>query len=820
MDEAAKKAAPPGPSQPADPNAPAPAPVDSTPQEEPEDPGPQNLKDLIKESFIDSKTWNRMLQITLLVAGIYGLLISVKGQTFLPLPGLLGALALVLTAVLDALYIKRFKEKHENVEVIARFVLAGMLTLMAIVFAIEFARRFDVSYNKVMMLASAVAIALVFAINFFLYIAKNKEKIVADLYMFAAVALGFCALFTFYVYYVAVSIVLAALSMMALIASITNDPLKDDERFGTRVSVLVLVSLMFLAILGYASTIFFIENTAKVISGPVTDDYRIKPTNLGWSGDSWSFDYSLYDTKKKEGKVGIINALSLGVTELPPKNQEDLKLPKFTDAAVWNKNGSCLVLTAGDEEKGPRNIWAVALNLSLVEQEKNKAAKEKEEKEKAEKEAREKEGLVGELKEEIMLDKERLSKEPEKTEVKLRTKEDDKYNRPVGKPKVLLADMNLIVDKMCMPITHRTAWSPDGRKFCFAAKDENSEDYNIWSADVKSQEITKLTKGKNKVMPLWSPSGEKILWCSKTDSYTYLKVSDFNGKNARELSIDRKKDRALFPLWNAEESKVIYIKNNKFIVMNANATNQQELSRETFPKSPYWLTEAKKKVRLEFTESGTIWRVWTMDPDGKKVKNIFTEVCEELAQPKWSYDGKQVALAAFYKDKTSSVFRLNKDGSMRAPLYTTDAHVTELEWANSSERLAFLAKREAGEKHEENVEELWVMENDGTDPRITYETEGKLNNISWNDLGNRIAFDETVNRIYFLPAVTAVKVSEVKGDEVTTSLLPYEFYGQYPTWSQDGQVLAYVSWNKNWTPGIGIGIGYGLGYRVWAAQLE
>lgn len=845
MDEAAKKAE----AAAADGTAPAvegAAAVDTTPQEPPEEPGPQNIKELIKQSFIDSIVWNRIIQLLFVAVGAFGLYIAVEGQDFLALPGFLGGLALILASVFDIYIIKKFRAKYEKLEITARIALAIVLGLMTVTFAVEIydKLRMSMTVNKYILLGTMAAVVLVFSINFILYIQKNKEKLLADIYMFVSVITALLAVTVFGMNYVVVSFAIAALSMIALIASVVNDPLKDDDRLQTRLFLSGLSALLFLAVLAYAATIFFVKPLPIITYGPVTDTYKQRPVKLGWSGDSWSFDYGLYDKKEKVGRIGIINALSLGVTELPPK-EDKLKLPHNTDAAVWNKNGSSLIFTAGGEETGSRSIWAVALNLSLVEQENEKARKEKEEKEKAEKEAAEKDTLIGGLKSELKEKAETLTGAEEKHELKLRTEEDDRLNKPVGKPKVLFADMNLIVEKDCKPITHRTAWSPDGRKFCFAAKDEKSSDFNIWSADVKSQEITKLTRGFNKVMPLWSPSGEKILWCSKTDSYTYLKISDYNGKNARELDVNRARDRALFPLWNNDESRVIYVKNGRFIVMNANATNQQDLNRQTFPVSPYWLTETKKKVRLEFTESGVIWRVWTMNTEGKKVKNIFTERCESLAQPKWDYEGKTIALAANYENGTSTVFRLSKDGDMRQSLFTTKANISELEWANSSERLAFLAKHgtekeaEKNEKSnfsewlaaqfgnlfsgEENLQELWIIENDGTEPRPIYETEGQLNNISWNDLGNRIAFDETIKRPYFINPITVVKVAEARGDEEVYSLLPYEFNGQYPTWSNDGQVLAYVSWAEYWTPEISLPFlrwGISVGDRIWAAKLE
>jgi Tol biopolymer transport system component len=794
--------------------APAAAPVDQTAAAgQPEGPGPQNLKALMKESFLDSRAWNRILQLACLIAGLFGVFISIKGQEFMPLPAVLGGLAFAITVLLDIYIIKKFRKQYEKLEITARIALAIILGLLTITFGIEFFRKFGLSLNKNLIWAGLAAVVAVFAVNFFMYISKNRGKLLADIYMFVSVIMGIIALYFFYTQHVIISFVLALISMMSLVSSITKDPLKDDERYQTRLLVTSLSILMFAGIFAYSLTIFVNKPMNVITYGPITDVYNNKPQNLGWSGDSWSFDYNVFDKNKNESSIGILNALSLGITELPPGAHAEITLPKFVDEAVWNKNGGSLIFTAGDSEGGARSIWAVALNLSLVEHELEKAKKEA--REKAEQEAKDRETLQGEVKAELKKSIVKITGADKQSALNIRTKQDDETNKPVGRKKVLLADMNLIVDKQCRPVTHRTAWSPEGRKFCFAAKDHGSGGYNIWSADVKSQEITKLTSGKSKVMPLWSPAGYRILYCTKTENYSALIISDYNGSNARELSIKNKRDRELFPLWNKDESKVIYIKRSKFVVMNANATNQRDLSEATLPKSDYWLTDAKKKVKLGFNGSGTIWRVWTMNTRGEKQKNIFTERCEEMTQPKWSYDGNTIALGANYRDGSGSVWRFSKEGKLRTRLFTSNDRVAELEWANTSKRLAFLVKR-----NKPKIEELWVVENDGTEPRSLYETSGELDHISWNDLGTFIAFDETINRWYFVDPVTTVRVAEARGEDRLQDLLPYEFYGQYPTWSNDGQVLAYVSWNKYWTPFIGIGIGYGKGNRLWIAQLQ
>ncbi len=776
MDEAEKKAAESGKGEKETP-AEAGGEKSAEPKDETPEKASDDIKNTVKSSFLDSRGWNRVAQLILLAAGAYGFFDAMSGEVFESFPGaVFGGLAFVLAALLELRYLKKFAKDPEKPLWISRWALLGITGLLFLFFIVEIFRPFSIELNKIFPAALFIAVVAVFTVDFILYISKNKKKIVADTYLFVSVITGALALLVFYLYMqVIAGFGIAFISLIFLVLSLARDPLKSDGRLGGRVTAAIVAMVFFLGILGYASTVFFTTKLPAISYGPITDKFKYKPKNLAWSGDNWSLAYNFYNKKKERGKLGIINALSLGITEFPPEKEKKggmTELPRYIDRAVWNNDGSFLAFTGSDKEEGHRKIWGVSLNLSLLK----------------------------------TIDKTKGIEEGKRHLKKLRTKKEDKANMPVGRPKVLLADVGgIITDKKCDPLTHRTAWAPGGGKFVFAAH-KRGKISAIYAADTKKQEVGELTRGAYNMYPLWSPAGDRILYVTKRDSYTYLKVSNYNGSNAHELNIDkRREDRELFPLWNAAQNRVIYIKDNKLVIMHANATNQRNLSRKSLPKSGYWLTDEKKKVKLKYTDSGTIWRVRTMNTKGKNHKTIFTEVCEEMTQPKWSYDGEAVVVGANYGDH-SSLWRFGKDGELETRIYTTGHSISELEWAYSSERLAFIVKKPS-------VEELWAVNRDATKPLLLYEAhkDAAINHMSWDNEGDLIAFDESYRAWYFAPRVTSVKVVHAIGGTVY-SLFPYEFYGEYPTWSSDGQVIAYVGWNRFWLPS--------MKERIWIYQVK
>ncbi len=727
------------------------------PAAEPEQEKVEEETETEKISLLDSLTANRIFQSILIVAGLYGLFLGLSPDKFFAIPAITGGVLLTLASLYEIFINNKFKKQLSQLEMTLRYILSGVLALMTILFVVEIFKPFDQTVNKNMAAVILLLVAVIFCINFLLYLKRNKDAALSDIYMFISLILGIVSLYAFIYFYVIPSIFLAFISMVLYLIAINREPLKKDERFTIRIWTSIIIFLLFLPPLLFSLTVFIVPQLKVLNYGHVTPLYHQKLNNLSWAGNNWAFAFSFFDKKTKASKVGVVNALTLGITELVPESEKQ-PLPEFIDKPIWNKKGDFLILSGSDKKDGARHIWGVSLQPSL-------------------------------------LDEKDLSKFKKLLKDK---------TQPVGNPKVLLANIDTIIEKNTLPLVHKTAWEPTGRKFCFAGKNKETDKYNnIYVADVEKQEYKLITKGLNKIMPLWAPDGSKILYVSKTDSYTYFKVSNYDGSGAHELNINNKKDRDLFPLWNAKENRVIYIKNEKFVIMNANATNQQVLNKKSFTPSPYWLTADKKKVLLEYTDSGNIWRIWTINPDGKKNKEIFKEVCEGFTQPKWSYDSRAIAVGVNY-GKEGCIYRLDRDGKFPTKIYTTRHEIKELEWSPSSHQIAFLVKKP-------DVMELWVVNKDSTDPILLYTSKGEIENFSWDNEGKRIAFDETYREWYFIPKLTnVIVVHSIGGEE--WQILPYKFYAKNPAWSENGEMIAYIGWDKFYLPSSG--------NRIWIARIK
>jgi hypothetical protein len=586
-----------------------------------------------EKPFIDKVTAARILQAILLLGGLYGLFLAIQGQAIRALPAMLGALCLSGAVVLDALINGKLLKRADQVETIVRYALAGVFFAAAVFFAVELKKAAPMAANKAVIFSTFLVALAAYMVILFIQIKKNKQKVYSDIYTFISLACGVLALSLFYfAFWAVVAMALSLLSLVCLMVALNKETIKDDENFNSRMVMIALIFILFVPMMIFSITYFISPRLDVLNYGTVSPAYKVKPENLSWSKHSWEMAYTLTDKKKKSSSVTLLNALTLNYTEFANEEDKNLKLPMYLGMPLWNNRGDFVVFSASDKEGEPGSIWGISAQVSLLSKE--QIAK---------------------------MSKKMLSDE----------------TKPVGAPKTLITDINKIIEKKCMPLTHSTAWSPDGNNFCLSALDDKADIFDIWRVNNSKQNMNKLTREFNKIMPLWAPSGRNILYVTKQESYTYLRVSEMDGKNAHELDLRKKADRDLFPAWNSEESRTIYLKGgHKLTIMNSNATNLRPLSKDSFTPSPYWLTAQRKKMLLDYTESGIIWKIYTMEPDGRKNIKIYEERCETMTQPKWDYDGKVVAMGVNYgkesleyEDK-SCIFRLEKDGSLLTRIYT------------------------------------------------------------------------------------------------------------------------------------------------------
>ena len=244
------------------------------------------------------------------------------------------------------------------------------------------------------------------------------------------------------------------------------------------------------------------------------------------------------------------------------------------------------------------------------------------------------------------------------------------------------------------------AFSPDGRKIAFAARQRGSS-WNIWSIDAEGGNQTQVTVNDGR-SPNWHPDGRKILFLTVRQGHRKFYSIDAGGGN----------ENSLFELDDIENPS---------------------------------LSPDAKQVAFNFTKGGVI-NVATISANGGEPKQITYD--KELAGwPSWSPDARYLALEIKRGDDTHIAI-IPSNGGEPIQLTFAPGQSWPNGWSPDGDKIVFAGARDG-------VWNLWwVSRSDKRTKQLTQNT--KLNVYfrypTWSPLGNRIVseYSESKGNIYVM----------------------------------------------------------------------
>ena len=261
------------------------------------------------------------------------------------------------------------------------------------------------------------------------------------------------------------------------------------------------------------------------------------------------------------------------------------------------------------------------------------------------------------------------------------------------------------------------AKAPNTPKIVFAAwRGDNHRDIYLMNPD-GSEQVNITNHRADDVSPIWSPTGEHILFVSDRDGPRDLYLMDPDGANVRRVF--GKSARRGGPAWGPDEKQIVYNHGppgNSFIYI------------------------------------GTI--------DGKKEERVAIG-----GQPTWSPDGTEIIFrsGALNKPRRFSLLKVRTNRLTFFPFPKEPKWVRGPAWSPSGDKLAFSWNNRAEPRLEDFVfETIYIVNRDGTGLQQIIEEGQYAGNPVWSPNGNELLYDSIdANRdlqIYKISLDTGVSV--------------------------------------------------------------
>jgi len=205
------------------------------------------------------------------------------------------------------------------------------------------------------------------------------------------------------------------------------------------------------------------------------------------------------------------------------------------------------------------------------------------------------------------------------------------------------------------------------------------------------------------------------------------------------------------PSWSPDGSKIVFLSLEKdqmkggLYMINSDGTGLTSIGpwERDHLFNPSWSPVGNKVVAYGERENTGLFLV-DLDEDWTKRVQLTTQKVEHAS---WSPDGNKIAYNVYNEDKSfSSIWVMNADGSGKIQLTTDeDDFCTGPSFSYDGSKIVYLkgfTTTMPGEKPKEAINEIWVMNNDGSNKHIIYAPGDGMQLIrerAWNK-NNKIIF--------------------------------------------------------------------------------
>ena len=232
-------------------------------------------------------------------------------------------------------------------------------------------------------------------------------------------------------------------------------------------------------------------------------------------------------------------------------------------------------------------------------------------------------------------------------------------------------------------LTHNKAfdvspmWSPTGEQILFASDRDGVRDLYLMDADGKNVKRI-FGKSADRRHPTWSPDGKQIAYTRREQGKSFIYIAPIDGKKEERVAI------GATPTWSPDGMEIAFStgppKRRQISVLNVSTLKQKVLFpkpvRPSWLTSPAWSPSGDKiafawlhKVPLgQFANTQTIYII---NRDGTGLQQvIIDEGIGRESSPAWSPRGDELLYPQYIEGEQMQIFRIALDGG--APVQLTN----------------------------------------------------------------------------------------------------------------------------------------------------
>jgi Tol biopolymer transport system component len=209
------------------------------------------------------------------------------------------------------------------------------------------------------------------------------------------------------------------------------------------------------------------------------------------------------------------------------------------------------------------------------------------------------------------------------------------------------------------------AWSPDGRRFAFAAVHTALDDPNcvpsplgpscgthlvshVFMMNADGSGRLQLTDGEREEGPAWSPDGSKIAYIGvSADSTSHVFVMNADGSEQTPLTslAGQLPFLSPVPVWSPDGRRIAYSDLNLvrpgILVVNADGSGETRLT-DAYDRSAAWSPDGTRIAFVRFV-LGQVTGIYVMNADGSGLAQVASDTGGGDPYLSWSPDGTKIA---------------------------------------------------------------------------------------------------------------------------------------------------------------------------------